>query len=106
MWIFFSDAMLSIVRKPDDRDTLTVRARIKGDIEAVFPEATVIEGAGTDYRFRAKVPREAVATALFDRAMGLNASNFKASVADRLRHDAYMDVWDVMYRYQERAGKC
>ena len=102
MWLFFHDAMLSIVQKPDDKDTLTVRARIKGDIEAVFPEAKVIEGAGTDYRFRAKLPRELVAKAMFDRVMDLNASNFKASVKDRKRHDAYLAVWRAMYGYQER----
>ena len=105
MWLFFSDSMLSIVQKPDDKDTLTVRARIKGDIEAVFPDAKVIEGAGTDYRFRAKVPREVVAKVMFDRVMSLSASNFKASVKDRKRHDAYMDVWDAMYRYQEEQRK-
>lgn len=101
MWLFFSDSMLSIVQKPDDEDTLTVRARIKGDIEAVFPDAEVIEGAGTDYRFRAKVPREVVAKAMFDRVMSLNASNFKASVKNRKRYDVYMEVWDAMFRYQE-----
>jgi hypothetical protein len=105
MWIFLNDSMLSIVQKPDDKDTLTVRARIKGDIEAVFPEAKVTEGAGTDYRFRAKIPREIVAKAMFDRVISLSASNFKASVKERKRHDAYMGVWDVMYRHQEEQRK-
>lgn len=103
MWQFFNDSMLSIVQKPDDQNTLTVRARIKGDIEAVFPDATVIEGTGTDYRFRAKVPREVVAKAMHDRVMTLTYGNFKSSVKDRKRHDAYMGVWNVMYRYQNEA---
>lgn len=59
-------------------------------------------GGGTDYRFRAKIPREVVAKVLFDRVMTLDASNFKASVKDRQRHNAYMDVWGAMYRYQEQ----
>lgn len=101
MWLFLNDAMLSIVQKPDDKDTLTVRARIKGDIEAVFPDAKVVEGEGTDYRFRAKVPRVVVARAMADRVMSLSYGNFKSSVKNRHRHDAYMDVWDVMYGCQE-----
>ncbi|MCX8087044.1 MAG: hypothetical protein N3C63_09120 [Rhodocyclaceae bacterium] len=96
-----SDSFLSIVQKPDDKDTLTVRARIKGDIERVFPGAKVVEGHGTDYRFRAKIPRQEVAQALHDQVMNLTASNFKASVKDRSRHDAYMRVWQAMYRYQQ-----
>lgn len=101
MWMFLNDAMLSIVQKPDDKKTLTVRARSKGEIESVFPDAKVIVDAGTDYRFRTKVAREIVAKAMYDRVMDLNYSNFKSSVKDRKRHDAYMGVWDVMYRYQQ-----
>lgn len=104
MWIFLSDSFLSIVQKPDDKDTLTVRARIKGDIERVFPSAKVVDGQGTDYRFRAKIPRQEVAQALHDQVMKLTASNFKASVKNRARHDAYMRVWQAMYRYQEEQG--
>lgn len=101
MWIFLKDSFLSIVQKPGDSDTLTVRARIKGDIEAVFPDAQVIQGGGTDYRFRAKIPREVVAKAMHDQVMNLTASNFKASVKGKKRHDAYFGVWQVMYQYQE-----
>jgi hypothetical protein len=105
MWIFLNDSFLSIVQKPGDTDVLTVRARVRGDIEAVFPDAKVVEGEGTDYRFRAKLPREVVANALAERVMQLSYGNFKSSVDDDERHDAYMDVWDVMYRYQTSAGR-
>ena len=103
MWVFLNDAMLSIVQKPADKaGTLTVRGRIKGDIEKVFPDATVTEGAGTDYRFRATVPRDQVAKAMHDQVMAVDYSNFKSTVKDRGRHDAYLMVWDAMYRYQQK----
>ena len=102
MWLFLSDAMLSIVQKPGDKDVLTVRARIQGDIERVFPDATVEANKGTDYKYRAKVPREQVAKALFDRAMDLSYANFKSTVKNRKRHDAYLDTWEAMYRIQDK----
>ena len=104
MWIFLSNSMLSIVEKSGDAKagTLTVRGRIKGDIEKVFPDATVTEGAGTDYRFRASIPREQVAQALHDQVMALDYSNFKSTVKDRQRHDAYMACWSAMYGFQEQ----
>ena len=107
MWIFLSDVMLSIVEKPDDTKagTLTVRARIAGDIERVFPEAKVTEGGGTDYRFPANIPREKVAQAIHDQVMNLNYSNFKSSVRDTGQQDAYVGVWNFMYRYQEIQGQ-
>ena len=104
MWIFLSDAMLSIVQKPGDAEagTLTVRARVAGDIERVFPDAKGIEGAGTDYRYRATVPRAQVAQAMHDHVMALDYSNFKGSVKDRPRHDAYLRVWQAMFSFQEQ----
>ena len=92
MWIFLPNSMLSIVQKPGDAKAgkLTVRARVAGDIERVFPGAMVIEGGGTDYRFRATVPRDQVAQAMFDQVMALDYSNFKSAVKDRERHEAYL----------------
>lgn len=57
MWIFLPSSFISVVQKPGDTDMLTVRARIKGDIESVFPKAKVEANKGTDYRYRARVPR-------------------------------------------------
>ena len=103
MWIFLSNSFLSVVQKPGDTDQLTVRARIEGDIERVFPDAKVQASRGTDYKYRAKMPREAVAKALHDQAMSVSYPNFKGTVKDRKRHDAYMDVWSAMYGAQDRS---
>jgi hypothetical protein len=64
MWIFLSDAFLSIVDKGGDGTTLLVRARKAGDIERVFPETEVEETPRNDYRYRARLPRERVAEAM------------------------------------------
>lgn len=102
MWVFFPNSFVSIVDKGDaSGQTLLVRARRNGEIEAIFPDAEVIEGAGTDYRYRARIDREEVAKRVSDAIRGIRFSNFKATVKDHDRHDAYMGVWDVMYQYQE-----
>ena len=41
-----------------------VRPRLPGDIEIVFPDADVSETQSADYRYRASVPRKAVASKL------------------------------------------
>ena len=102
MWIFLPESFISVVQKPGDTDTLTVRARIKGDIESVFPEAHVEADKGTDYKYRARVSRHAAAQVLHDQVMGLHWGNFKGEVKDRKRHDAYMNVWRAMYAVQAR----
>lgn len=102
MWIFLKDGYLSVVDKGDTSGrTLLVRARRKGDIEAVFPKAQVIEGGGTDYAFRARIDREEVAARIADSIRGIRYGNFKGAVSDDARHDVYMGVWQVMYRYQQ-----
>lgn len=101
MWIFLSDAMLSIVQKRGER-LLTVRSRRKGDIESVFPDAAVTADAGTDYKYRARIPRKKVAEVISQQIMNLDYDNFKSSVEDNDRHDAYMNVWSAMMRYQNK----
>lgn len=102
MWIFLPKSFISVVQKPGDTDTLTVRTRIKGDIESVFPQARVEVNQGTDYKYRARVPRDEVAQVLHDQVMNLDWSNFKGAVKAKKRHDAYMNVWSAMYAVQDR----
>lgn len=101
MWIFLKDSFLSIVDKGGDGTTLLVRARKRGDIENVFPNAKVVEGGGTDYGFRARIHREEVAQAIADSIRSIDYPNFKNTVGDRSRHVAYLGVWAQMYRMQE-----
>jgi len=103
MWVFLNNSFLSIVQKPGQKDSLTVRARIRGDIERVCPGAGVSENTGTDYKFRAVVDRKEIAKALSENIMNLTASNFKASVSDPDRHDAYYKVWCAMNNYQRES---
>ncbi|MDD3147545.1 MAG: hypothetical protein PHD82_09600 [Candidatus Riflebacteria bacterium] len=101
MWIALNDAFISIVDKAKDKSCLMVRARRTGDIEAVFADAKVVADAGIDYKYRAEVNREAVAAAISARIMGINYSNFKGSVHDHKRHNAYMKVWELMSAFQK-----
>jgi hypothetical protein len=110
MWIMLNNAFLSIVDpkapysggKGPVSDKLLVRARIKGDIEAVFPGAKVAETPKRDYRYRAEISRADVANAMAAEVLKLGYGNFKGSVPDKRRHDAYADVWSVMYAEQQR----
>src|SRR5574340_316349 len=109
MWIFLSDSFLSIVDKGDDTGkTLLVRARKRGDIERVFPAAVVTEGGVTDYQFRARIDREEVAQRVAETVRATTYANFKATVVEDDRHQAYMRVWEAMLAFQnanKRAGR-
>jgi hypothetical protein len=100
MWIFLKEGMLSIVDKATRPNHLVVRARRAGELETFFPKAIVEEGGGTDYRFRAEVPREEVAEVIAWHVLTLDYPNFKGAVEDGPRHHAYSDVWAVMRSYQ------
>jgi 8-oxo-dGTP pyrophosphatase MutT (NUDIX family) len=71
MWIITPLGFFSIVQKPSDvpAGTLTVRARVRNDLEAL--QAAVLPGLGaitesksTDYRFRATAQRSLVEAAM------------------------------------------
>jgi hypothetical protein len=100
MWIALNDSFLSVVDKAKNKGCLVVRGRSSGDIEAVFPSAKVQVGGGTDYKYRAEIKREEVAKAISERIMDIDYPNFKGSVKDYSRHEAYMKIWSAMYQLQ------
>ncbi len=114
MWIASTIGFFSVVEKPWDREpgTLTVRARVRADLETLrelyLPLlGGITEDADADYRFRAQAPREAVAVALAALARGVDYDNFKAAVARRqgaARERVYHEAWRAFYRLQEDEG--
>lgn len=100
MWLFLSDAMLSIVDKGGDGSTLLVRARRREDLTRVFPDAQVQVGGGTDYPYRARIDREAVAQRLAEAVRSIRYPNFKSTVQEDDRHRAYLRVWAAMAGFQ------
>jgi hypothetical protein len=62
----------------------------------------VQETPRNDYRYRARISREEVATVISDAVRNISYPNFKDTVQDRARHHAHMDVWKAMYGYQQR----
>jgi len=111
MWLITPIGFFSVVRKPTDtkNKTLTVRARVRSDLEALqaqyLPELGPIqESSVNDYRFRAVAPQAAVAAAMARLAETLDYSNFKDAVKQRqgaARAHLYHGVWDVLYRLQQ-----
>lgn len=103
MWVILNDAMLSIVAS-DCPDLLMVRARVKGDIERVFPKARVSYTPERDYAYRALVPRDVVGAALSARAIGIDYGNFKDSVHEPRRKSIYSRVWETLLDLQGGIG--
>lgn len=110
MWLMTPIGFFSVVEKPDDRarNTLTIRARVKGDLETLgrcyLPDmGEILEHQGTDYRYRAVAPRASIANALSQMTLALDYGNFKDEV-QRVQGDerarAYGEVWGALYRLQ------
>ena len=89
-----------MVADRDDKSRLLVRARLPGHIEASFPNAVVFTSETSDYKYRALLPRDQVATVIAKHLTGIQYNNFKAFVTDRLLHTAYFKVWQVMHSLQ------
>ncbi len=91
--------------------TLTIRARVKADLEALrgryLPTmGNITENERSDYRYRAVADRDAVAAAMEQAVKGIQYSNFKNAVASEhgwQRADTYHDVWAVLYGLQDQS---
>ena len=112
MWLITNFGFFSVVQKPDDpaAGTLTVRARVKGDLETLrdryLPDlGDIVADAGTDYRFRAKAPRTALSHAVARAILDIDYANFKNSVAKTQGHERshiYGEVWIALHALEAR----
>lgn len=110
MWIFTPTAFVSIVAHRTKPGILLVRARLRGDIERLFPGAKVKRTPTADYRFRAEIQRERVAKVVADQLRALSYDNVKAAIPTTapvhdLRHRAMNQVWGVMNRAQVQGAR-
>ena len=101
MWIQFNNAFLSIVENRDNKLELLVRARIKGDIEKIFPEADIFEDDSADYKYRAFISKAIVAEKLMLKVTEINYDNFKNSVKEIERKKVYGNIWAELRKFQK-----
>ena len=101
MWIQFNNAFLSIVENRNNKLELLVRARIKGDIEKIFPEADVFEDDNADYKYRAFISKAKVAARMMLKMTEINYDNFKNSVNETDRKKTYSNIWLELRKLQK-----
>lgn len=112
MWIFTNYGFVSAVQYNAKKDTLLVRAREPGVLEA-FAErhgikAKVEKTPKADYLYRSEFKKDDFAKAVADEARRIDYGNFKASFKAAKpentmeSHFALMDVWEVMRTLQLR----
>ncbi len=108
MWLFTEQGFYSVVQNRYDDRVLLVRARLRGDLERLRTKEprlgpTLVE-EGSDYRFRALIPREAFAELAASLVRELAYDNFKRRVKEvdgSGRSEVYGEVWSTMYLAQE-----
>lgn len=111
MWLITNFGFFSVVEKPGDRKDgqLTVRARVRADLETLrdryLPELGAIQAdAGTDYKYRARVSRNALAHATARIVADIDYGNFKGSVQQHQgteRYHVYGQVWSALNTLQD-----
>ncbi|WP_295442988.1 hypothetical protein [uncultured Thiodictyon sp.] len=102
MWICHKNAFLALCYEADHPGTLSVRARRKKDIRALFPTAAIVATPGQDYQFRAYVDKQVAANAIAAEIQAVDYRRFKPSCTDKRLHDSYMSTWQAMLGIQER----
>ena len=103
MWIVMNDSYISAVQDRNNKTGLVVRARVREDLENAFPglKQDIIESTDSDYRFRLFMSKQFLCGVMNTKIMNIDYDNFKNSVKQSWRHDAYLAIWSVMYRVQK-----
>jgi hypothetical protein len=104
MWIVMNDSYVSIVEDRTNEQNVVVRARVREDLENLFAvnASDIIETDNSDYRFRLFLDRKFVADIVRQRIETIDYDNFKNSVKEPWRKQAYTKIWQVMYEVQSK----
>jgi len=106
VWLLTTQGFYSVVADRGDQRRVVVRARTRGDLEALrrqIADLEVEETPDADYRWRARVFDFEWVAAAAQLAHEVDYPNFKESVAERQgprRASLYSSVWDVLRRLQ------
>ena len=110
MWLVTTNGFVSLVQNNQDASMIEIRARVPQDITNNFPDAEVFVIDGADYRYRASMPRTAVARAFAEQILNdlTYTSHFKdvALAKDQdqtnaARRKAYYAMWNNLAEMQD-----
>jgi hypothetical protein len=106
MWIFTETGFISVVRKPENPEVLTVRARDHESLEALALKAgtNIIRSPRGDYPYRVFVGDAAFIEWFLDRGGEITYSNFKNRIAKTRGHkfvSALHQVWAAMHEVED-----
>jgi hypothetical protein len=99
MWVFLPSGFVSIVSHRDEPEKVLVRARHPKVLRDLFPDIEQVVLPEADYRYRVITNREEVSDILMSHIEQMDYDNFKASIDDRLFHDACLGIWRLMWDY-------
>ena len=104
MWIHTDQGFVSVVAHDDRPDDLLVRARARGDLEALVPAGTETwRDDMADYPWRAVVRRSEFAAVMAAAIVGIDYRNFKNRTYETLgseRTHLLHDVWSTLRRIE------
>ena len=96
MWICLNNSFLSAVSDRNDPEGLVVRARKRGHLVDAFKghDINIIKSpVGSDYAYRIRIKRKALAAIMAEKITNIDYDNFKNSVKDVKLHDMYLKWW-------------
>ncbi|QYH41020.1 hypothetical protein GYM62_20275 [Algoriphagus sp. NBT04N3] len=109
MWIASKNGFLSVVQHREKPDQVLVRARVRKDLETIFPDESIIETPEGDYRFRVFVSKQAAVEIISQQVWDIDYPNFKNAISDtpdqKDKLNAYHEIWAVMWNYAKRINK-
>lgn len=106
MWVFTRNGFYSAVADSTDDSYIIVRGRCKQDLDRLakainLSNTKVTHTPLADYPYRLRTPDIAWSLYLSREAKAIDYTNFKNAVNDNTRHNAYLDVWTAMRRWQK-----
>jgi hypothetical protein len=110
MWIFTKSGFVSAVRKKENPDVLTVRARDRQSLEdlSALADSKIAKSPDADYPYRTFVSTDVFTSWLADAVVDLDYHNFKSAVSKSRGYEfthALHDVWVGMLKVEDEDAR-
>lgn len=114
MWLMTTQGFYSAVEHRGKKDTILVRARVRGDLERLKKQLPAAKVKGriyrddtADYPFRLDLSRAEFGTVLLGLEDDIDYANFKSAVAKKQGHrraGVYHRIWSVLCDLEQGGG--
>jgi hypothetical protein len=95
MWIYTTGGFYSLIQNDTNPTRITIRSRVDGDLQRLWPAAEIEATPQNDYLYRTTLSRAQTLAAIAEQVQAIDYGNYKSAVRDYRRLEFLGLIWAI-----------